>query len=352
MSLPSTLEAQYVASTVGTALSQGLAEIIQKRPADPVEYLANYLYKYNENKIQKQKEIDMENLIVKLKKEKELEEKRKEEMKKEMAAIKIREEELRKEKEAEERRKKELEELAKRKAEIANLAPALPSLVEDEESQLVEFGDTKLHQLAAVAGSNLTHLLKENTSPAVRNSQFKTPRDIAVELNLQDNVKQIDEFIHELVTQENYKQLMDLVIMGFEDLLPIIEAKFGGEEKMRDNGLSDQADQIYTVFPQIQAKIEEIKKNIEAKDLIGLKVNLERRALAFYRDKEGKSPLHSAVEKGHFEIAIFLLEKCPLLSKLNDCYEKFPIDYLKAIDSTALDESDAALFAKLTQLLS
>lgn len=115
---------------------------------------------------------------------------------------------------------------------------------------------------------------------------------------------------------------MDLVIMGFEDLLPIIEAKFGGEEKMRDNGLSDQADQIYTVFPQIQAKIEEIKKNIEAKDLIGLKVNLERRALAFYRDKEGKSPLHSAVEKGHFEIAIFLLEKCPLLSKLNDCVTK------------------------------
>lgn len=70
----------------------------------------------------------------------------------------------------------------------------MPSLVEDEESQLVEFGDTKLHQLAAVAGSNLTHLLKENTSPAVRNSQFKTPRDIAVELNLQDNVKQIGKY--------------------------------------------------------------------------------------------------------------------------------------------------------------
>ena len=85
MSLPSTLEAQYVASTVGelkfksnwlekplllinnnkgTALSQGLAEIIQKRPADPVEYLANYLYKYNENKIQKQKVISQINNII------------------------------------------------------------------------------------------------------------------------------------------------------------------------------------------------------------------------------------------------------------------------------------------------
>lgn len=189
---PSTLEAQYVAQTVGPAISQGLAEIIQKRPADPVEYLANFLYKFSENKNQQQKDKDMEQLIKKLRKEKEMEEKRHEEMKKEIVAIKIKEDELRKEKEAEERRKKELEELAKRKADIANLAPALPSLEEDqEESQLVEFGDTKLHQLAAIAGSNIAHLLKENMSPAARNAQFKTPRELAVELNLHENVKQI-----------------------------------------------------------------------------------------------------------------------------------------------------------------
>ena len=45
---------------------------------------------------------------------------------------------------------------------------------------------------------------------------------------------------------------MDLVILGFDDLVPIIDIKFGGEEKMRDSGLSDQADQIYTVIPQIK----------------------------------------------------------------------------------------------------
>lgn len=61
----------------------------------------------------------------------------------------------------------------------------------EEEDQLVEFGETKLHQLAAVAGSNLTILLKENYSPASRNSLFKTARDIASGLNLTENVKQI-----------------------------------------------------------------------------------------------------------------------------------------------------------------
>lgn len=110
-----------------------------------------------------------------------------------------------------------------------------------------------------------------------------------------------------------------MVILGFDDLVSIIESKYGSEEKMRDEfGLSEQADQIYTVIPQIQAKIQEIKKNVESKDLNALKANFDKR-FAFYRDKDGKSPLHTAVEKGFFEIAIYLLESCPLLSKINDC---------------------------------
>lgn len=35
---------------LGPALKQGLAEIVERRPADPVEYLANFLLKYAENK--------------------------------------------------------------------------------------------------------------------------------------------------------------------------------------------------------------------------------------------------------------------------------------------------------------
>ena len=53
---------------------------------------------------------------------------------------------------------------------------------------------------------------------------------------------------------------MDLVILGFDDLVPIIDAKFGGEEKMRDSGLSDQADQIYTVIPQIKVNFNILYK--------------------------------------------------------------------------------------------
>ena len=66
---------------------------------------------------------------------------------------------------------------------------------EEEENSLVEFGDTKLHQLAAIAGSKLAPVLRENYNmTAARNSQMKTPRDIALELGLSDNVQQIGMF--------------------------------------------------------------------------------------------------------------------------------------------------------------
>ena len=53
-------------------------------------------------------------MVVKLRKEKEADEKRKEEMRREADALKLREEEMRKEKEAEDRRRRDLEELARR----------------------------------------------------------------------------------------------------------------------------------------------------------------------------------------------------------------------------------------------
>ena len=45
---PTTVDGKYVAEHMGTALTLALAEIAERRPADPVEYLANWLYKYQE----------------------------------------------------------------------------------------------------------------------------------------------------------------------------------------------------------------------------------------------------------------------------------------------------------------
>jgi len=43
------MDAKYLQESVGTCLSSCLAEVCEKRPSDPIEYIAHWLYKHVEN---------------------------------------------------------------------------------------------------------------------------------------------------------------------------------------------------------------------------------------------------------------------------------------------------------------
>lgn len=43
------MDSAYLKQHVGTALALGLSEICQKKPADPIDYLSNWLRKHVEN---------------------------------------------------------------------------------------------------------------------------------------------------------------------------------------------------------------------------------------------------------------------------------------------------------------
>jgi len=43
------MDAEYLRQNIGSCLSECLAEVCMKRPIDPIEYIAHWLYKHIDN---------------------------------------------------------------------------------------------------------------------------------------------------------------------------------------------------------------------------------------------------------------------------------------------------------------
>ncbi|CAH1789801.1 unnamed protein product [Owenia fusiformis] len=144
---PKNIDSRYLADQLGEALQLALAEVADKRPWDPIEYLAQWLYKHAENlKNDEEERKEKYNLEVE-KYDAHREKRRSKRQAKEVESIKLadaeqmkkkrqEEEKKRREKEEEEKRMAELEEIQKKNREnVEQYAqkPDLESVIEEDE---------------------------------------------------------------------------------------------------------------------------------------------------------------------------------------------------------------------------
>ena len=49
------MDVEYLKKNVSDALAEGLKEVLEKRPSDPIEFLGYWLIKYRQNQLDNQK---------------------------------------------------------------------------------------------------------------------------------------------------------------------------------------------------------------------------------------------------------------------------------------------------------
>lgn len=194
-----------------------------------------------------------------------------------------------------------------------------------------EAGQTELHILATRNGADLVTLINLGYSLADRDADNKTARDVAEDNELTENVEVIDNYVTNLLEQENLESLNQLILDGYDKLNAVFE-------KVSTDGLPESVTSFIKSIPQLQGQVEATFEAVLSGVEQEVEKALERPELALAKDKYGRSPLHVAILANQIIIAKYIAQNFPLANKARDNLNRTPLHYAAAL-SDELAES-------------
>ncbi|XP_046994004.1 uncharacterized protein LOC124606083 [Schistocerca americana] len=319
-----TEEGRYLAASLGDPLIKGLKEIADKRPQDPVTYLATYLFNAANNHKSIGNMQENNRLIAPPPPAK---------GRLEAAPIPS--------------------DMDPQEADIEEV----PETPENSAIDRDEHGQSMLHFAAARAhGRNgLFQLLQETgLNAGYRDELYRTARDVAIQANIPDNIHDIDKWVLHLAANGERQKLMELLLEGYDHILDV----------ENDDGLSiievvAESEQPETLqflqsISDFEERREELHNAIRQGNLLRVRELLEAddaELLAIAKNIYGRSSLHIAVLCQDEEITQFLTDRFPATLKTGDNLERTALHYAMGVEkveelSTFLIRAGARRIAK------
>ncbi|KAJ1527016.1 hypothetical protein ONE63_008560 [Megalurothrips usitatus] len=306
-------DGRYLAAALGEPLLQGLNEIADKKPRDPVGYLANFLYNFTTSEAAAEDEAEPQEITP-----------------------------------------------------IVTTGPADPDAVGNDafanfqrpdsqasdegprksafnEANRDEFGQSPLHFAAARQhgrGGLLQFMADSDLNPALRDELYRTARDVAGQAALPENVAEIDRWVLSVAARGQTDKLAEMLLAGYDHIL---DARDGPDVGIVDvaaqRGFNETVAFLESI-PAFEERRERVLRAIRvggpqgAQEVAQLLQAVDSRAklLATARNSMGRCCLHVAVLCQQEELVAFLAHNFPDTLHVGDNLERTPLHYAMGVD--------------------
>ncbi|KAL1497770.1 hypothetical protein ABEB36_008672 [Hypothenemus hampei] len=309
-----TEEGRYLASSLGDPLIKGLTEVANKRPEDPIAYLATYLYNFAQNSRDGPKSRGN----------------------------------------AQERQH---EKMIMGGPQTGNENGSVPASIEvvtvdpdetDSENESAfktttrdEHGQSMLHFAAARShgrNSLFQLLLESEINIGFRDELYRTARDISIQANVPENTIEIDRYVLHIATNGDTSKLVELLLEGYDHITDVVD----GDAPIVD--IVAKANQPETVsFLQSILAFEEKRERVHhairqgfISEVMSLMADEKDtgsgKLLAIGKNTYGRCSLHVAVLCQQEEIVDYLANTFTDTLKIGDNLERTALHYAMGIE--------------------